>query len=85
LVINVINLRNYGLHFSWNVIHSFFRLKDNEEKVALQIGTVMTLPDYRNKGLSAFLMNKVLETFEGLSFNYEFAAERIPVSRRFGA
>ncbi|MDZ5470448.1 GNAT family N-acetyltransferase [Bacillus sp. 31A1R] len=31
----------------------------------LQIGTVMTHPDFRNKGLSRKLMNHVLEEFEG--------------------
>lgn len=38
---------------------------NGEEKRALQIGTVMTHPDYRNRGLSANLMNKVLEKYEG--------------------
>ncbi|KIL51928.1 GNAT family N-acetyltransferase [Jeotgalibacillus soli] len=33
-------------------------------KRGLQIGTVMTHPDYRNQGLSASLMNKVLEEYE---------------------
>ncbi|WNF23180.1 GNAT family N-acetyltransferase [Mesobacillus jeotgali] len=32
---------------------------------ALQIGTVMTHPRYRNKGLSACLMNHVLDEYEG--------------------
>lgn len=36
---------------------------------ALQIGTVMTHPDYRNKGLSANLMNHVLNVYEG---KYDF-------------
>lgn len=26
-IIYPLTLRNYGLHLSWNVIHSFFRLK----------------------------------------------------------
>jgi predicted N-acetyltransferase YhbS len=36
---------------------------------ALQVGTVMTHPEYRNKGLSASLMNNVLDVYEG---NYDF-------------
>lgn len=31
----------------------------------LQIGTVMTRPDYRNKGLSRWLMERVMEAWEG--------------------
>lgn len=42
---------------------------NSEKKRALQIGTVMTHPDYRNQGLSASLMNKVLEEYEN---NYDF-------------
>ncbi|SFA71006.1 MULTISPECIES: GNAT family N-acetyltransferase [unclassified Bacillus (in: firmicutes)] len=38
---------------------------NGEEKRGLQIGTVMTHPDYRNLGLSARLMNKVIEDYEG--------------------
>lgn len=41
---------------------------------ALQIGTVMTHPEYRNKGLSASLMNHVLDMYEGkYDFMYLFA------------
>ncbi|MFS0871054.1 GNAT family N-acetyltransferase [Paenibacillus xylanilyticus] len=32
-----------------------------EKKKAIQIGTVMTHPDYRGKGFSTRLMNKILE------------------------
>jgi len=47
---------------------------DGEIKKAIQIGTVMTHPDYRNKGLSTNLMHKVLEEFEEKSdFIYLFA------------
>lgn len=42
---------------------------NGEKKRAIQIGTVMTHPDYRNRGLSASLMNKVLEEYEN---NYDF-------------
>lgn len=35
-----------------------------EKKRGLQIGTVMTHPEYRNQGLSRRLMNKVLEEYE---------------------
>ncbi|WP_066287789.1 GNAT family N-acetyltransferase [Bacillus sp. FJAT-29937] len=37
---------------------------NGERKRALQIGTVMTHPDYRNRGLSANLMNRILEEFK---------------------
>lgn len=40
-------------------------LINGETKRGIQIGTVMTHPDYRNKGLSKKLMNKVLEKYEG--------------------
>jgi predicted N-acetyltransferase YhbS len=36
---------------------------NGKEKKAIQIGTVMTHPDYRNRGLSASLINKVLEEY----------------------
>ncbi|WP_286228760.1 GNAT family N-acetyltransferase [Neobacillus mesonae] len=41
---------------------------------AVQIGTVMKHPDYRNKGLSKRLMNKVLEDYkDSFDFMYLFA------------
>lgn len=42
---------------------------DGLKKSAIQIGTVMTHPNYRNRGLSADLINKVLMDFEP---NYEY-------------
>jgi len=36
-----------------------------KEKKAVQIGTVMTHPDYRNRGLSRSLLEKVLAEYEG--------------------
>jgi GNAT superfamily N-acetyltransferase len=45
---------------------------------ALQIGTVMTHPDYRNKGLSASLMNHVLDVYSGkYEFMYLFANDSV--------
>jgi predicted N-acetyltransferase YhbS len=45
---------------------------------ALQIGTVMTHPDYRNQGLSARLMNHILEVFQDqYDFMYLFANESV--------
>ncbi|GAM15376.1 GNAT family N-acetyltransferase [Mesobacillus selenatarsenatis] len=45
---------------------------------ALQIGTVMTHPEYRNKGLSASLMNHVLDVYQGkYDFMYLFANDRV--------
>jgi hypothetical protein len=37
---------------------------DGSRKKAIQIGTVMTHPDYRGRGLSVSLMNHVLELYE---------------------
>lgn len=51
---------------------------DGKSYEALQIGTVMTHRDYRNKGLSASLMNHVLETYKGkYDFMYLFANESV--------
>lgn len=51
---------------------------DGEKKSAIQLGTVMTHPDYRNKGLSARLMNKVLEEYEGkYDYMYLFANQTV--------
>jgi predicted N-acetyltransferase YhbS len=45
---------------------------------ALQIGTVMTHPEYRNKGLSARLMNHVLDVYHGkYDFMYLFANDSV--------
>lgn len=45
---------------------------------ALQIGTVMTHPEYRNRGLSAQLMNHVLDVYQGkYDFMYLFANDRV--------
>ncbi|MFD2681734.1 GNAT family N-acetyltransferase [Bacillus seohaeanensis] len=51
---------------------------DSERKKAIQIGTVMTHPDYRNRGLSRSLMNKVLEAYENnYDFMYLFANQNV--------
>lgn len=51
---------------------------DGEKKKAIQIGTVMTHPDYQKRGLSASLMNKVIEEFENqVDFMYLFANETV--------
>jgi GNAT superfamily N-acetyltransferase len=51
---------------------------NGEDKKALQIGTVMTHPDYRNKGLSARLMKHVLEKYEkDYDFIYLFANKEV--------
>ncbi|MEK3712819.1 GNAT family N-acetyltransferase [Paenibacillus sp. FSL R7-0333] len=45
---------------------------------AVQIGTVMTHPDYRGRGLSARLMDKVLEEYgRACEFMYLFANESV--------
>ncbi|CAM4090100.1 GNAT family N-acetyltransferase [Mesobacillus thioparans] len=51
---------------------------NRESRKALQIGTVMTHPDYRNKGLSAKLMNHVLAEYEGkYDYMYLFANDSV--------
>ncbi|MBP1903859.1 GNAT superfamily N-acetyltransferase [Paenibacillus turicensis] len=51
---------------------------NGEKKKAIQIGTVMTHPDYQKRGLSAYLMNKVIEEFENqVDFMYLFANETV--------
>lgn len=45
-----------------------------EKKLYIQIGTVMTDPSYRNKGLSRFLMEKILDDWNNkCDFIYLFA------------
>ncbi|MDM5279868.1 GNAT family N-acetyltransferase [Paenibacillus silvae] len=49
-----------------------------EKHKAIQVGTVMTHPDYRKQGLSARLMNKVLEEYENkYDYMYLFANESV--------
>ncbi|MED5017764.1 GNAT family N-acetyltransferase [Paenibacillus chibensis] len=51
---------------------------NGEKKQAIQIGTVMTHPEYRKRGLSASLMNKVLEEYENkYDFMYLFANDTV--------
>jgi GNAT superfamily N-acetyltransferase len=51
---------------------------EGERKRALQIGTVMTHPEYRKRGLSADLMNIVLDEYEKkYDFIYLFANETV--------
>ncbi|MFJ8064031.1 GNAT family N-acetyltransferase [Psychrobacillus sp. NPDC096426] len=47
------------------------------QKRALQVGTVMTHPDYRNRGLSKSLMNKVLDDYKMYDLIYLFANENV--------
>lgn len=49
-----------------------------KKKRAIQIGTVMTHPNYRNQGLSAYLMNKVLEDYKHqYDYMYLFANKTV--------
>ncbi|WGG44599.1 GNAT family N-acetyltransferase [Rossellomorea sp. DA94] len=51
---------------------------NGEKKRAIQIGTVMTHPEHRNRGLSKSLMNKVLEEYENkYDFMYLFANQNV--------
>ena len=62
-----------------NVSVSFLDfIVEGEMKKAIQIGTVMTHPDYRGQGLSAKLMNIVIETYEDeCDFMYLFANDKV--------
>lgn len=53
---------NIVSNLSLNVIDFFVM---GEKRTYLQIGTVMTDKEYRNQGLSRFLMEKVLEEWRG--------------------
>ncbi|KMK94997.1 hypothetical protein VL03_09455 [Rossellomorea marisflavi] len=49
-----------------------------EEKKAIQIGTVMTHPDYRNRGLSTDLLKSVLAEYrDEVDFVYLFANQNV--------
>ena len=51
---------------------------NGKEYNAIQIGTVMTHPDYRNQGLSGKLMNHILEKYENeTDFIYLFANDTV--------
>ncbi|MGE7274078.1 GNAT family N-acetyltransferase [Brevibacillus panacihumi] len=53
-------------------------LINGEKKKAIQIGTVMTHPDFRKRGLSAKLMNLVLAEYENqYDFMYLFANDTV--------
>lgn len=60
---------------SINLINFFI---NGEEKHAVQIGTVMTHPDFRGQGLSGKLMRKVIEDYEKkCDFMYLFANDTV--------
>ncbi|WP_257967953.1 GNAT family N-acetyltransferase [Peribacillus deserti] len=50
---------------------------DNVQKKSIQIGTVMTHPEYRGYGLSKTLMNRVLEDFAAYDYIYLFANQSV--------
>src|SRR5690606_33968511 len=53
-------------------------ISNEKEYKAIQVGTVMTHPDYRNQGLAAELMNKIIEIYEKeYDFIYLFANETV--------
>ncbi|WP_062109584.1 GNAT family N-acetyltransferase [Bacillus niameyensis] len=53
-------------------------LVDGKQHTALQIGTVMTEPHYRNRGLSKSLLNRVLEEYKNkCDFIYLFANQSV--------
>lgn len=52
-------------------------LIDGKRMSAVQIGTVMTHPDYRKQGLSAKLLNKVLKAYEACDLIFLFANQSV--------
>ncbi|UNK16398.1 GNAT family N-acetyltransferase [Paenibacillus sp. N3/727] len=53
-------------------------VSNGKEYKAIQVGTVMTHPDYRNQGLSGKLMNHIIEKYEKeYDFIYLFANESV--------
>jgi predicted N-acetyltransferase YhbS len=53
-------------------------VSNDREYKAIQVGTVMTHPDYRNQGLSGKLMNHIIEKYEQeYDFIYLFANESV--------
>lgn len=61
-----------------NVSVNLLNLVVNDEiKQAVQIGTVMTHPDYRNKGLSRGLMDMVLADYKHVDLIYLFANQTV--------
>jgi GNAT superfamily N-acetyltransferase len=45
-------------------INKMTLVSNGKEYKAIQVGTVMTHPDYRNQGLSGKLMNHIIEKYE---------------------
>lgn len=64
-----------GEHIIANAsINKMVLTSNGKEYAAIQIGTVMTHPDYRNQGLAAKLMNHIIEKYEKeYDFFYLFA------------
>ncbi|MEH6944973.1 GNAT family N-acetyltransferase [Bacillus sp. JJ722] len=53
-------------------------VSNGKEYNAIQVGTVMTHPDYRNQGLSTKLMNHIIEKYEkDYDFTYLFANKTV--------
>lgn len=59
-------------------INKMTLVSSGKEYKAIQVGTVMTHPDYRNQGLSRKLMNHIIEKYEQeYDFIYLFANESV--------
>ncbi|MCP3773184.1 GNAT family N-acetyltransferase [Paenibacillus sp. MZ04-78.2] len=59
-------------------INKMLLTSNGKEYKAIQVGTVMTHPEYRHQGLSAKLMNHILEKYETeYDFIYLFANETV--------
>ena len=72
------NYINYSFICEENIVanvsaNKFNVIYNGELKKAIQIGTVMTDVNYRNKGLSKELMNVVLKEYNDYDFIYLFA------------
>ncbi|BBI33294.1 GNAT family N-acetyltransferase [Cohnella abietis] len=59
-------------------INKMIIISNGKEYKAIQVGTVMTHPDYRNQGLSGKLMNHIIDKYEReYDFIYLFANETV--------
>lgn len=74
---------NYSFFNKENIVanisvNEFILMINGEVKKAVQIGTVMTVKEYRKKGLSRKLMDRIFEDYDGkCDFYYLFANETV--------
>jgi GNAT superfamily N-acetyltransferase len=61
-------------NISVNLIHTHWQ---GNEKLYIQLGTVMTDPDYRNRGLARWLMDTILTEWQNCDAVYLFANSQV--------